>query len=157
MLTKFQLDGEMPFSIFKTLFAEAKRLKLKYAFEKINNKFSEFKWIFKCCWNEKFVKDTYYNTIDMVINTRGFLKYIFEGIEDIDEKPACFNHKPHIWALDYLVTDFQLLLDLILKALESRVIYDHDKFDVLFELAHALYNLLRSFHTRYVSRVYNKS
>ena len=147
----------MPFSMFKKLFAEAKRLKLKHAFEKINNKFSESKWIFKCCQNEKFVKDIYYNTIDMVINTHGFLKYIFEGIEDIDEKPVCFNHKPHIRGLDFLVTDFQLLLDLILKALERRVIYDHAKFDVLFELAHALYNLMRSFRTRYVSRAYNES
>ena len=90
----------------------------------------------------------------MVINTRGFLKYIFE---DIDEKPACFNNKPHIQGLDFLVTHFQLLLDLIIKALESRVIYDHAKFDILFELAHALYNLMWSFRTRYVSRVYNES
>ena len=78
----------MPFSVFSSLFVEAKRVKLMYAFEKITTKFMESKWIFKCCRNEKYVKDIYYNTIDMVINTHACLKCIFEGIEDIYEKPA---------------------------------------------------------------------
>ena len=93
----------------------------------------------------------------MVMNTLGFLKFLFEGIEDIDERPTCFKHKPSISGLDFLVTDFQLLLDLVIQSLESRVIYDHAMFNVLFELAHALYNLLKSFHTRYVSKIFNKS
>ena len=125
--------------------------------KKLNNKFSENKWIFKCCRNINWVKDIYQNTLDMVMNTRGFLKFLFEGIEDIDKRPTCFKHKPSIGSLDFLVTDFQLLLDLVIKSLESRVIYDHAKFNVLFELAHALYNLLKSFHTRYVSKIFNES
>ena len=143
----------MPFSVFSSLFIEVKRVKLMYAFGKINTKFTESKWIFKCCRNEKYVKDIYYNTLDMVINTCACLKCIFEGVEDIDEKPACYKHKPSMRGLDFLVTDFQLLLDLIVKSLDSRVIYDHEKYNILFELAHCLYNLLKCFHTRYISCV----
>ena len=91
------------------------------------------------------------------MNTWGFLKFLFEGIEDIDERPTCFKHQPLIGGLDFLITDFQLLLDLVINSLESRVIYDHTKFNVLFELAHALYNLLKSFRTRYVSKIFNES
>ena len=147
----------MPFETFQRLFAEAKRVKLNYAFDKINKKFSGNKWIFKCCQNINWVKDIYQNTLDMVMNTRGFLKFLFEAIEDIDERPACFKHKPSIGSLDFLITDFQLLLDLVIKSLESRVIYDHAKFNVLFKLAHALYNLLKSFCTLYVSKIFNES
>ena len=147
----------MPFETFQRLFAEAKRVKLNYAFDKINKKFSENKWIFKCCQNINWVEDIYQSTLDMVMNTRGFLKFLFEGIEDIDERPACFKHKPSICSLDFLITDFQLLLDLVINLLESRVIYDHAKFNVLFELAHALYNLLKSFRTQYVSKIFNES
>ena len=92
----------------------------------------------------------------MVINTCACLKCIFEGVEDIDEKPACHKHKPSMRGLDFLVTDFQLLLDLIVKSLDSRVIYDHEKYNILFELAHRLYNLLKCFRTRYISCVSNK-
>ena len=68
------------------------------------------------------LKKIYYNTIDMVINTCALLKNTFAEVEDIEEKPACFNHVPSMGGLDYLVTDFQMLLDLILKSLQSRVI-----------------------------------
>ena len=128
----------MPFATFKTLFAEAKQIKLNYAFGKINTKFSKSKWIFKCCQNMKYVTEIYYNLLDMVINTCNFLKFIFEGIEEIEPMPACHKHKSSVHGLDYLITDFQLLLDLVLKALDSRVIYDHAKFNIVFELAQSL-------------------
>ena len=34
----------------------------------------------------KYVEEIYYNTIDMVINTRTLLKNIFAEVEDIEEK-----------------------------------------------------------------------
>ena len=104
----------------------------------------------------KYVEEIYYNTIDMVINTHALLKNIFAEVGDIEEKPACFHHLPSMGGLDYLMTDFQMLLDLILKSLQSRVIYDHAKYNILFELAHSLYSLLKSFHFRYISRVYKE-
>ena len=104
----------------------------------------------------KYVEEIYYNTIDMVINTRALLKNIFAEVEDIEEKPACFHHLPPMGGLDYLVTDFQMLLDLILKSLQSRVIYDHAKYNILFELAHSLYSLLKLFRFRYISCVYKE-
>ena len=93
----------MTFENFQRLFTKTKRVKLKYAFDKINNKFSEYKWIGKCCPNINWVEVIYQNTIEMVINTQGFLRFIFEGI---GERPTCFKHKPSILGLDYLVRDF---------------------------------------------------
>ena len=95
----------MPYSMFQSLFAEEKRIKLIYAYKKIN-KFSESKWIFNCCRNYKNVREMYFNTLDMVVNTRGFLNSIFEGIEDIDERPACFRHESSMGGIDYPVIDF---------------------------------------------------
>ena len=79
-----------------------------------------------------------------------------EETEEIEERPACFNYVPSMGGLDFLVNDFQLLLDLIIQSLNSRTIYDHAKFYVLFELVHSLYSLLKSFRTKYVSKIYNE-
>ena len=97
----------------------------------------------------------YYNTLDMIINTRGFLFNLLED-DEIDEKLACYKHTPSIRGLDYLVEDFQYLLDLIIKSVKERRIYEHAKLNVLFELAHSLYNLLESFHKKYISNIYNE-
>ena len=91
----------------------------------------------------------------MIINTRSFLLNLLED-DEIDEKPACHKHAPSIRCLDYLVKDFQYLLDLIIKSVKERKIYDHAKLNVLFELAHSLYNLLESFRKKYISNIYNK-
>ena len=145
----------MPFFTFRRLFAEAKWLKLIEAFGKINRKFARIKWLFMCCRNYSLVKTIYYNTLDMIINTRGFLFNLLED-DEIDEKPACHKHAPSIHGLDYLVKDFQYLLDLIIKSVAKRRIYEHAKLNVLFELVHSLYNLLESFCKKYISNIYNK-
>ena len=145
----------MPFSTFRQLFAEAKWLKLIEVFGKINSKFAHTKWLFTCCRNYSLVKTIYYNTLDMIINTRGFLFNLLED-DKIDEKPACYKHAPSICSLDYLVKDFQYLLNLIIKSVKERRIYEHAKLNVLLELAHSLYNLLESFHKKYISNIYNE-
>ena len=61
-----------------------------------------------------------------------------------------------MYGLDYLVKDFQYLLDLIIESVETRAIYEHAKFNVLFELAHSLNNLLESFRSRYISKMFNE-
>lgn len=147
----------MPFSTFQQLVSEAKRLKLISAFEKIDTKFQKSKWIFKCCRNIIMIEEIYLNFLEMDFNTRGFVKGLMEDSEDIEEKPACFHHNPSVNALDYLVTDFQMLIDLIIQSLKSKVIYNHAKFDVLFELAHSVYQLLNLFRRRYISRISNES
>ena len=91
----------------------------------------------------------------MIINTRGFLFNLLED-DEIDEKPACYKHAPSIRGLDYLVKDFQYLLDLIIKSVRERRFYEHAKLNVLFELAHSLYNLLESFCKKYISNIYNE-
>ena len=93
--------------------------------------------------------------LDMVSNARSFMSNLLED-EEFDSKVACLKHKPSIHGLDYLVKEFQNLLDVIINSLESRVIYDHDKFNVLFELAHSLNNLLDRFRERYISKHYNE-
>ena len=91
----------------------------------------------------------------MIINTRGFLFNLLED-DELDEKLACYKHVPSIHGLDYLVKDFQYLLDLIIKSVKERRIYEHAKLNVLFELVHSLYNLLESFRKKYISNIYNE-
>ena len=146
----------MPFNVFRELFAEAKRLKLIDAFNKINKKFQESKWIFKCCCNYKTMKELYFHTLTMVTNACSFLSKLLESNHEIELKPACYHHAPSMGGLDYLVMDFQLLLDWVLKSLDTRVIYEHANFDGLFELVHILYKLLKSFRTKYISKVHNE-
>ena len=145
----------MPFSTFYHLFAETKRLKLIQVFDKINHKFGHNKWLFTCCRNYDSVKTIYHNMLDMVTNMRCFLKNLL-SVDDIDDKPACHKHTPSMYGLDYLVKDFQYLLDLIIESVETRAIYEHAKFNVLFELAHSLNNLLENFHSRYISKMFNE-
>ena len=91
----------------------------------------------------------------MVINTRCFLRNLLPSY-DIDEKPACHKHVPSMYGLDYLVKDFQYLLDLIIKSVDNRTIYEHVQFDVLFELAHSVNNLLDTFRKKYISKTFNE-
>ena len=145
----------MPFSTFRHLFAETRRLKLIQAFDKINHKFACNKWLFTCCRNYDSVKTIYYNMLDVVINTHCFIKNLLTD-DDIDDKPTCHQHAPSMHGLDYLVKDFQYLLDVIFESVETRAIYEHAKFNVLFELAHSLNNLLESFCSRYISKTFNE-
>ena len=62
----------------------------------------------------------------------------------------------YLYGLDYLVKDFQYLLDLIIKSVDNRTIYEHVQFDVLFELAHSVNNLLDTFCKKYISKTFNE-
>ena len=148
-------EDEMPLSVFKTLFAEAKKIKLVEAFKKINNKLTHSKWIFTCCRNYSTVAEIFSKTLHMNIRMISILVDILKGNQEIEEKPACYKNTPSVGGLDFLVSDFEGLLDLIVNSLESRNIYDHEKFNKLFELAHTLYNFLKSFRTSYISKVYD--
>ena len=145
----------MPFSTFRRLFAESKRIKTLEAYRKINKKISRTKWLFKCCRNYPLVKTLYYNKLDMVINTRRIMRNILND-DEIDPKPACHRNLPSMSGLDFLVSDFQYLLDLIITSIDNRVIYDHTKFNILFHLGHTLYNLLKRFRENYISQVTNE-
>ena len=93
--------------------------------------------------------------LDMVSNSCSFMYNLLEN-EELECELACLKHKPSVYALDYLVKEFQNLLDVTINSLDTRVIYDHDKFNVLFELAHSLNNLLDRFRERYISKHYNE-
>ena len=93
----------------------------------------------------------------MVSNVRSFVKFLVEeNNEDFIIRPGCFNHQPSVCGLDFLASDLGALLETISYSITNKSVNENDKYDVLFELAHSIYNLLKCFQTKYTLRIYNE-
>ena len=55
--------------------------------------------------------------------------------------------------LDFLYTDLELMIDVFYQSLTSHVIKEHEHFEMLFELAHAIYAVLKALQNKYILRI----
>ena len=138
----------MQFTHFTNLLAEIKETKLREAFEKIVSRIIDMKWFFKCVHNHYIFEELYHDTLDLVSNIRSML-----DDDDIESHPACYNHKPSVGGLDFLYTDLELMIDVFYQSLTNHVFTQHDHFDKLFELAHAVYAVLKALQNKYISHI----
>ena len=69
--------------------------------------------------------------------------------DEMETKPACHNKDPSIFGIEFLASDFEILLDVILQALENEELRNHEKYDQLFKNAHKLYEMLKLFEKKY--------
>ena len=147
----------MPFNIFKGLNIEQKCLKLIYALDKIICCFGSIKHVFTCCHNYFVVTSIFSNLLEMVSNICSFVKFLIEEENDeFDVNPACYKHAPSVYGLDYLTKDLRYILNKIHFALEMKNVHEHQKYDILFELLHSIYVLLKWFKIRYTSKIFNE-
>ena len=84
----------------------------------------------------------------MLCNIRSFAISLLENNE-IESRPACYAHEPHVRGLDFLSTDLHVMLALFLEALEKKQLNSHSKLDTLFHLAHTVNDLLLAFEKKY--------
>ena len=138
----------MPFAKFQTLSEETKIRKLIIAFEKVALRASKDQWIFRCCRNYAIFKTIYHELMELMCNVCSFAYFLLDD-EDIESRPACFSHVPTMGAMDFLVTDLELMLDVFYTSLTSYAICGDEKLDILFELSHTINNLLKAFEKRY--------
>ena len=141
---------------FQQLSAETKRSKLINAFNKIMTKYKSMKWIFTCCHNKYIVNEVYRDCLDMVTNVREFAKFLHDDCDEIDSKPACFNHRSSMYALDYLAADFERVIQIFITSLSEKLIYDHAKFSIMFELCLLVYDILKRFIKKYTSAIWDE-
>ena len=147
----------MPFNTFKQLHIEQKCMKLIQAYEKIIGCFLSMKHVLTCCRNYYTITVIFNNLLEMVSNVRSFVKFLVEeNNEDFIIRPGCFNHQPSVRGLDFLASDLGMLLEIIRYSIANKSVHENDKYNVLFELAHSIYNLLKHFQTKYTSRIYNE-
>ena len=142
----------MPFAHFTNLWAEIKETKLREAFEKIASQIIDMKWFFKCIRNHYIFEELYHDTLDLVSNIRSFATAMLDD-DDIESRPACYNYKPSVGALDFLYTDLELMIDIFYQSLTNHVFTQHDHFDMLFELAHVVYTVLKALQNKYISHI----
>ena len=142
----------MPFAHFTNLPVEIKETKLREAFEKIASRIIDMKWFFKCVRNHYIFEELYHDTLDLVSNIRSFATAMLDD-NDIESRPACYNHKPSVGGLDFLYTDLELMIDVFYQSLTNHVFTQHDHFDMLFELTHAVYAVLKALQNKYISRI----
>ena len=69
--------------------------------------------------------------------------------EDMETKPACHNKDPSIFGIEFLASDFEILLDVILQLLENNEIRNNKKCDQLFKKARELYSMIKLFEKKY--------
>ena len=70
--------------------------------------------------------------------------------DEIETRPACYHHNCTIGGLDFLYTDLELMVDVLHQSILSHTITDHRNLDTLFELAHAVYAVLKAFQKKYI-------
>ena len=105
------------------------------------------KWIFKCCHNYYLIEEIYDHFIEMMINIRSFAPLLID--DDIECYPACYGKKASVRLLDFLVGDFEIILDVFYRELSSFHIRGDENLIVVFELSTAINGLLRTFERKY--------
>ena len=138
----------MPFANFQKLSASHKREKLIYAFEKIILWAEKDSWIFRCCRNMFAVRELYLDLLDMMCNIRSFAISLLED-DEIESRPACYMHEPHMRGLDFLTNDLHIMLNVLLECLKNKELDTDEKLDTLFHLAHSVNDLLLVFENKY--------
>ena len=147
----------MPFDTFKQLHIEQKCMKLIQAYEKIIGRFLSMKHVLTCCRNYSTITVIFNNLLEMVSNVRSFVKFLVEeNNKDFIIRPGCFNHQPSVRGLDFFASDLGALLETIRHSIANKSVHENDKYNVLFELVHSIYNLLKHFQTKYTSHIYNE-
>ena len=147
----------MTLDIFKGLNIEQKRLKLIYALDKIICHFESIKHVLTCCCNYFVVTSIYANLLEMVKNVRSFVKSLMEeDNDDFDVNPACYKHAPSVYGLDYLTEDLRSILNKIRFVLEMKNVHEHAKYNILFELSHSIYGILKRFKSKYTSKIFDE-
>ena len=138
----------MPFENFTKLFISHKREKLIYAFDKIISWAEKDSWIFRCCRNMFAVTELYLDLLDMMCNIRSFAVSLLED-DEIESRPACYTHKPHVRGLDFLTNDLHIMLNVLLECIKNKEVDTDEKLDTLFHLAHSVNDLLLVFEVKY--------
>lgn len=148
----------MPFEVFKQLQLEQKRIKLVQAYEKVIKRYLSMKHVFTCCRNYFTVRAIFENLLEMVSNIRAFVKFLMEeNNDDFIVRPPCASHRPSVSGLDYLSSDLGFILKKICYSIDLKKVNEHEKYNVLFELAHSIYNLLKRFQSKYTSPIHNEA
>ena len=142
----------MPFAHFTNLPAEIKETKLCEAFQKIASRIIDMQWFFKCVHNHYIFEKLYHDTLDLISNIRSFAAAMLDD-DDIESRPACYNNKPSVGGLDFLYTDLELMIDVFHQSLNNHVFTQHDHFDTLFEVAHAVYAVLKALQKKCISAI----
>ena len=161
----------MTLDIFKGLNIEQKCLKLIYALDKIISHFESIKHVFTCCHNYFVVTSIYANLLEMVKNVHSFVKSLIEMVknvhsfvkslmeednDDFDVNLACYKNAPSVYGLDYLTQDLHSILNKIRLALEMKIVHAHTKYNILFELSHSIYGILKWFQNKYTSKIFDE-
>ena len=133
---------------FQQLAPSHKREKLIYAFQKIILRAEKDSWIFRCCRNMFVVRELYLDLLDMMCNIRSFAISLLED-DEIESRPACYMHEPHMRGLDFFTNDLHIMLTVLLECLKNKELDTDEKLDTLFHLAHSVNDLLLVFEDKY--------
>ena len=138
----------MPFDKFTQLTLTQKEQKLIFAFKKISIRAQHDRNIYKSLRNFFRVNAIYSDMLQVICELRYFVSTLLDD-DDIETKPACHNKDPSIFGIEFLSSDFEILLDVIVQSLENGELRSHAKCDQLFKKAHSLYNLIKAFEKKY--------
>ena len=80
------------------------------------------------------VRELYLDLLDMMCNIRSFAISLLED-DEIDSRPACYMHEPHMRGLDFLTNDLHIMLNVLLECLKNKELDTDEKLDTLFHFA----------------------
>ena len=139
---------EMSFEKFTQLTLLQKEQKLIFAFKKISIRAERDRNIYKSLSNFFRVGEIYSDMLQVIGEFRYFVANLLND-DEMETKLACHNKDPSIFGIEFLASDFEILLDVILQSLENEELRNHEKCDQLFKKAHKLYEKLKLFEKKY--------
>ena len=139
---------EMSFETFTQLTLPQKEQKLTFAFKKITTRAQQDRNIYKSLSNFFHVEEIYSDMLQVISELCYFVANLLND-EDMETKPVCHNKDPSIFGIEFLASNFEILLDVILQSLENNEILNHEKCDQLFKKARKLYYMLKLFEKKY--------
>ena len=99
----------MPFEKFMQLTLTQKEQKLIFAFKKISTRAQWDRNIYKSLSNFFRVGEIYSDMLQIISELRYFVATLLND-EDMETKPACHNKDPSIFGIEFLASDFEILL-----------------------------------------------
>ena len=99
----------MPFEKFMQLTLTQKEQKLIFAFKKISTRAQRDRNIYKSLSNFFHVGEIYLDMLQIISELHYFVVTLLND-EDMETKPACHNKDPSIFGIEFLASDFEILL-----------------------------------------------
>ena len=142
----FQSQVDLTFDKFQKLGVSGKQEILAKGLYNLLKKFEKDKWMYRCVRNFYVFKELYAQFLHLNLSMRLFCNTLL-GDGKMKKEPSYL--KTTVYGLDFLVVDFDNIIDMLITILEKKDIQKDDQLNEVFHFALKVNTVLGSFRSQY--------